>query len=136
MRAQFAQPMGLCGAYAGGQLSETGITSRRIDVPPVPAVALGALHAVSYRGHSNIAVKLMLTHQTSEPWSLEKATLVNERGETLNALRHRQVGALLPGEKLPVFVEFNPTNFTPGRATLTLTGTGGQVLTLSNVVFP
>ncbi|WNG27644.1 DUF2381 family protein [Cystobacter fuscus] len=136
MRAQLAQSTGLCGAYAGGQLTQKGITSRRIDVPPVPAVALGALKAASYRGDSNIAVEIMLTHQTPEPWSLEKATLVNERGETLNALRHRQVGPLPPGEKLPVFVEFDPTNFTLGKATLTLTGTGGRTLTLPKVVFP
>ncbi|MFY0577785.1 DUF2381 family protein [Cystobacter fuscus] len=136
MRAQLARPTGLCGAYAGGQLSQNGITSRRIDVPLAPDGALGALHAVTYRGRSNIAVEVMLIHRGPEPWSLENATLVNELGETLNALRHRQVGALSPGEELPVFVEFDPTDFTLGKATLTLTGTRGRTLTLPKVVFP
>lgn len=136
MRTLLGSSAGLCGAYAGGQLGQNGIATRLVRMPIGSAGELKATSAMSYRGTSNIAVEVVLKNQAQEPWSLEDATLVNARGETLKAVRFRQTEVLLAGESLPVFVEFDPTGFALEGATLTLAGGGERTLSLPNVVFP
>ena len=136
LRAQLTPPTGLCGAFDGGELSdERGIPLRRILLAQSSTEPLTAAHVTSFRGRSNVAVEVLFS-QTVEPWSLEKATLVNEKGEQLDALRYRQAILIPPDRNLTVFVEFDPTNFTLDGAILKLTGTGGRAVTLTHIVFP
>lgn len=135
-REQLDSRTGLCGAYAGGQLSYDGIKTRVLHLLNGWSGELRVHQVVSYRGTPNVAVEVTLINPTQESWRLEKATLVNARGETLNALRFRQAEALRPGEKLPVFVEFDPTNFALDSTTLTLADGGARTVSIPDVVFP
>lgn len=135
-RAQLASLVGLCGAYEGGQLDIHGITVRVLDWLTGANGGFQIQRVLSYRGASNVAVEVALINPTQEPWSLEKATLVNARGETLNALRFRQAEALRSGERQQVFVEFDLTGFALDGATLTLADAGARTLSLPGVVFP
>ncbi|MET0405716.1 MAG: DUF2381 family protein [Cystobacter sp.] len=138
LRAQLAEPTGLSGAFSTGLLSlDWGVSICQVDVAQTSTEALEVVRATSYRGISNIAVLVMLVHQTPEPWILESATLVNAQGEMRQALRYQQAGALSSGEKQMVFVEFDFKGFALGSvSSLRLTGTGGRAVTLTHVVFP
>ncbi|MET0405063.1 MAG: DUF2381 family protein [Cystobacter sp.] len=138
LREQLSQPTGLCGAFASGQLSYfRGIAARTMDTSNSSSGELEVVTITSYRGNTNIAVEVRLKHQTPEPWSLETATLVNEQGKMLRALRYRQAHALKSGEVGVVFVEFEPSvDLALDTATLRLTGTDGRAVTLIHVVFP
>lgn len=136
MRAQQAQPTGLCGAWTGRQLTRKGIATHVMAVNREAAGTLAVTGAVSFRGDSTVAVEVSIINPSQEHWNLEKAALVNEQGETLKALRFRQADELAPDGTLTVFVEFDPTDFALSHTTLTLADADAQSLTLPNVVFP
>ena len=138
IKTRLALSMGLRGDYISGELDRHGIETRALPLllDEAPVGVLNAPQATSYRGKRNVAVEVLIRNDTREIWTLKKATLVNNQGETLEAIRIWQPNELLPDQDVRVFVEFDATSITSDRVTLNLGGAGNRVLSIPNVVFP
>lgn len=93
------KPDGLTGLLANGQVDETGLTARLLELEEgftqPPGQPLTVWRATSYRARGVVALVLWVDNRSSRPWTVAGAALVGEGGVRLKVTR------VWPTEPLP-----------------------------------